>query len=429
MLAEHHSTHQLITAQHSVRALLHIMHDAARQTRTTSHTLDTPPLSSLPAAPAGSTADGIAATRVNRSALAAPSGLAPESTHMPAAAASSNVGTFGTVREAASQGKAQADHRSSGLSSLGKAGYCGGKVGRFSRGGGGFDMDAGRRSGAREGVSCSSQAAAMQASCNAGQASTSGRGTQDSNGGAAGKQSRRKAAANASGRHIPQEVLGRSSKKSTGGAVVSCNSLDACSSPEATEASFRQLEPGACSSSDHTPERTAARPGSCAPHPNPAEQFAAFRAYRFGRDVAAKYIDDPRVASFHPAGEHTTENAGRSGSNDAKSLQDRQKLEKDRLLVAANAALLSLLDNADTHFGVVNEGGAPALVTILQYGEGLNVCCYTMPICRMHVHWHCQRIAHSCMEFHACLMSKSTARHSATLWAIACCIVSCHYWS
>lgn len=43
-------------------------------------------------------------------------------------------------------------------------------------------------------------------------------------------------------------------------------------------------------------------------------------------------------------------------------------LVKDRLLVAANAALASLAGNADTHFAMVNEGAAPALVAALQYG-------------------------------------------------------------
>ena len=41
---------------------------------------------------------------------------------------------------------------------------------------------------------------------------------------------------------------------------------------------------------------------------------------------------------------------------------------RDRLLVAANAALVSLTGNPDTHFGIVNEGAAPALVATLQHG-------------------------------------------------------------
>lgn len=48
-------------------------------------------------------------------------------------------------------------------------------------------------------------------------------------------------------------------------------------------------------------------------------------------------------------------------------------LVRDRLLVAANAALASLAGNADTHFAMVNEGAAPALVAALQHG--------TFPLC------------------------------------------------
>lgn len=46
-------------------------------------------------------------------------------------------------------------------------------------------------------------------------------------------------------------------------------------------------------------------------------------------------------------------------------------LVRDRLLVAANAALASLAGNADTHFAMVNEGAAPALVAALQHGNFL----------------------------------------------------------
>ncbi|DBA77036.1 TPA: hypothetical protein ACH3X1_009624 [Trebouxia sp. C0004] len=47
---------------------------------------------------------------------------------------------------------------------------------------------------------------------------------------------------------------------------------------------------------------------------------------------------------------------------------DSTGLLRNRLLVAANAALVSLTGNPDTHFGLVNEGAAPALVATLQYG-------------------------------------------------------------
>ena len=46
---------------------------------------------------------------------------------------------------------------------------------------------------------------------------------------------------------------------------------------------------------------------------------------------------------------------------------------RDRLLVAANAALASLAGNADTHFATVNEGAAPALVATLQHGAHLRL--------------------------------------------------------
>lgn len=55
------------------------------------------------------------------------------------------------------------------------------------------------------------------------------------------------------------------------------------------------------------------------------------------------------------------------------SYSSEERLQQDRLLVAANAALLSLLDNADTHFAAVNEGAAPALVATLQHGK-LAIC-------------------------------------------------------
>lgn len=65
-------------------------------------------------------------------------------------------------------------------------------------------------------------------------------------------------------------------------------------------------------------------------------------------------------------------------------------LVKDRLLVAANAALASLAGNADTHFAMVNEGAAPALVAALQHGT-FPLC---MPAFRLHIaslmlhHWY-----------------------------------------
>ena len=58
-------------------------------------------------------------------------------------------------------------------------------------------------------------------------------------------------------------------------------------------------------------------------------------------------------------------------------------LRRDKLLVAANAALASLAGNADTHFAMVNEGAAPALVATLQHGEFTVLCTvqYTSQAC------------------------------------------------
>ena len=48
---------------------------------------------------------------------------------------------------------------------------------------------------------------------------------------------------------------------------------------------------------------------------------------------------------------------------------------RDRLLVAASAALVSLAGNPDMHFRLINEGAAPALVATLQNGETYNLPC------------------------------------------------------
>lgn len=68
-------------------------------------------------------------------------------------------------------------------------------------------------------------------------------------------------------------------------------------------------------------------------------------------------------------------------------------LVRDRLLVAANAALASLAGNADTHFAMVNEGAAPALVAPLQHG--------TLPChCALHA---CQSVMPLLLSFKNCL--------------------------
>ena len=60
---------------------------------------------------------------------------------------------------------------------------------------------------------------------------------------------------------------------------------------------------------------------------------------------------------------------GSGQSTDSTDCTDSVGLLRSRLLVAANAALVSLTGNPDTHFGLVNEGAAPALVATLQYGK------------------------------------------------------------
>ena len=64
---------------------------------------------------------------------------------------------------------------------------------------------------------------------------------------------------------------------------------------------------------------------------------------------------------------------GQSGDGHKGHRGQASGLVRDRLLVAANAALASLAGNADTHFAMVNEGAAPALVAALQHG--------TFPLC------------------------------------------------
>lgn len=78
--------------------------------------------------------------------------------------------------------------------------------------------------------------------------------------------------------------------------------------------------------------------------------------------------------------------------NDGQRRQDADRrrgqaasLVRDRLLVAANAALASLAGNADTHFAMVNEGAAPALVAALQHGTlpchcAWHACPWIMPL-------------------------------------------------
>ena len=58
-----------------------------------------------------------------------------------------------------------------------------------------------------------------------------------------------------------------------------------------------------------------------------------------------------------------------NASNGREDSTQGAGLVQDRLLVAANAALASLAGNADTHFVMVNEGAAPALVATLQHGQ------------------------------------------------------------
>ena len=56
-------------------------------------------------------------------------------------------------------------------------------------------------------------------------------------------------------------------------------------------------------------------------------------------------------------------------SSSSQSARAQTALRRDRLLVAASAALVSLASNPDTHFRLINEGAAPALVAVLQNGR------------------------------------------------------------
>lgn len=92
-------------------------------------------------------------------------------------------------------------------------------------------------------------------------------------------------------------------------------------------------------------------------------------------NAGGSHPSEPGVSHGH-ADQHRKHEAGHAvpAESGYKSAQGRavsnaDKLQQDRLLVAANAALLSLLDNADTHFVAVNEGAAPALVATLQHGK------------------------------------------------------------
>ncbi len=79
--------------------------------------------------------------------------------------------------------------------------------------------------------------------------------------------------------------------------------------------------------------------------------------------------------------------AGKQGcsgqSTDSTDNTDRTGLLRNRLLVAANAALVSLTGNPDTHFGLVNEGAAPALVATLQYGKANCISSSHLPFCTL----------------------------------------------
>ncbi len=84
--------------------------------------------------------------------------------------------------------------------------------------------------------------------------------------------------------------------------------------------------------------------------------------------------------------------AGCSGqSTDSTDSTDSTGPLRNRL-VAANAALVSLTGNPDTHFGLVNEGAAPALVATLQYGKADCILSSHLAVCIL-AHLHGQTLA------------------------------------
>ena len=83
--------------------------------------------------------------------------------------------------------------------------------------------------------------------------------------------------------------------------------------------------------------------------------------------------------------------AGKPGcSGQSTDITDSTGLLRNRLLVAANAALVSLTGNPDTHFGLVNEGAAPALVATLQYGKADCILSSHLAFCIL-AHLHMDR--------------------------------------
>lgn len=422
VLAEHHSTHQVISAQQAVPALLQVMH-AACQPRTSSQTLDRPSTSrGLPSAPSADfdrfscstdhqprisvqTADRSVSPRNTSSAEiltvhtdssstdndwqlppapTADLSLASHAASSPAA----DAAPMTNPNQAASSGLFPAsDSAESSVDAHTAANSCQDDTSTSSAATPGDSGEAGMRAGTDprdqdDLMAAASSIAASVANTISGLVSTLTAAGLDNT--AADTTDTAVTAGPASD---PDHLL------------ASTTSSDADSSPEQASAAapdlmqFRELPHHAAVSISRLQQAAAmaaqqshngaAKGGP--PYPGGAARggapYPATRRPSSTQLPASQTGPNSNLGSSRSRtndGDHGHVGAGSSMSASAQDrgsvvqrrhALDAERLQRDRLLVAANAALLSLLDNADTHFGVVNEGAAPALVATLQHGR------------------------------------------------------------
>ncbi|KAL3161961.1 hypothetical protein ABBQ38_009041 [Trebouxia sp. C0009 RCD-2024] len=289
VLAEHHCTHQLITTDASIAALLQIMHTAG-QARTTSQTLD---LDSARTAQQGRHSNGT-----------------------PSTACLSDRGA-GHMAASPAAGMAHQSHA----------------VSDFMR----HDEE---DKGANAGV----ESACREEVCRQEQPE----GTESSGSSAASAES--------ISHSMDQSYQSNAGSHETG--VL--NGSSSASEPD-------QATAGACDGS----QEVSSSLGSA----GNAQRHDEGSMTESGADGGVDEIDSSSIHSrlLNAARAARTGTSGSGLSGDGLRREEHREqaasLVKDRLLVAANAALASLAGNADTHFAMVNEGAAPALVATLQHGS------------------------------------------------------------
>lgn len=449
VLAEHHSTHQTITTQQTVPALLHILH-AAHQPHTSSQTLDRPSYLSpcLPADVITTSAAAIkphTASQTLDSASSSPAAdvasvVAPSSTTGNAsgnelAAASSAV--HGSVDPDRAAGQEQVEASTSAAAASDESAQKSTESGAASGKGNilaGAHMLAASVADRLSGVfsartigrlgSLPSSTAALRAdnsnqTANGSQsslttaASDSTNHTADTATTSGSANSAREAAQTASPDSVSNDIAGTSAsglvsmqdreasieaasesqatpttasdglEGNVETASASVSSSTACSRlPQRAAVTISRLQKAAATAAQHslsTASNSALSALGSLGNKTPlgAQQDAAKGGAGSDGNLNVDVVspqhpeDSSRMGVCTEAGSaHKVSGGGESSSSvQRKHRNNADKLHQDRLLVAANAALLSLLDNADTHFAAINEGAAPALVTTLQYGK------------------------------------------------------------